>query len=50
MLNRTNACKMLMRYNRQGNIETVCLLVNQKAKHHINIGIDIEEYDQIKNR
>lgn len=31
-------------------VETVCLLVNQKAKHHINIGIDIEEYDRIKNR
>lgn len=31
------------------NIETVCLLVNRNAKHNINVGIDIEEYNRIKN-
>lgn len=32
-------------------IETVCLLVNQKAKakQHVNVGIDAEEYYKIKN-
>ena len=32
-------------------VETVCLLVNQnaKAKQHVNVGIDAEEYYRIKN-
>ena len=32
-------------------VESVCLLVNQnaKAKQHVNVGIDAEEYYSIKN-
>ena len=32
-------------------LETVCFLVNQnaKAKQHVNVGIDAEEYYKIKN-
>lgn len=32
-------------------VESVCLLVNQnaKAKQHVNVGIDAEEYYRIKN-
>ena len=32
------------------NVETVCLLINQnaKAKHHVNVGIDAEDYYKIK--
>lgn len=32
-------------------VETVCLLVTQnaKAKQHVNVGIDAEEYYRIKN-
>ena len=31
-------------------VETVCLLINQnaKAKHHVNVGIDAEDYYKIK--
>lgn len=29
--------------------ESVCLLVNPKARHHINVGIDSDEYYKIKN-
>ena len=32
-------------------IETVCLLINQnaQAKHHVNVGIDAEDYYKIKD-
>lgn len=31
-------------------VESVCLLINQnaQAKHHVNVGIDAEEYYRIK--
>ena len=31
-------------------VETVCLLINQneQAKHHVNVGIDAEDYYKIK--
>ena len=31
-------------------VETVCLLINQNAKekHHVNVGIDAEDYYKIK--
>ena len=31
-------------------LETVCLLINQnaQAKHHVNVGIDAEDYYKIK--
>lgn len=37
-------------FPRTGNIETVCLLINQNAsaKHHVNVGIDAEDYYRIK--
>ena len=33
------------------NVETVALLINQneKAKHHVRVGIDAEEYYKIKD-
>ncbi|KIR02871.1 RNA methyltransferase, TrmA family [Lachnospiraceae bacterium TWA4] len=35
-----------------GHVETVCLLINQnaKAKHHVNVGLDVEDYYRIKER
>ena len=32
-------------------METVCLLINQNAmaKHHVNVGLDAEDYYKIKN-
>ena len=32
--------------------ETVCLLINQnaQAKHHVNVGLDAEEYYQLKTK
>ncbi|MDV3427796.1 MAG: hypothetical protein LIR50_12350 [Bacillota bacterium] len=32
-------------------VETVCLLINQnaKAKHHVNVGLDAEDYYKIKD-
>ena len=41
---------MLMRNEVVMHVETVCLLVNQnaKAKQHVNVGIDAEEYYRIK--
>ncbi len=44
------ACAVDM-FPNTANCETVCLLVNQnaKAKQHVNVGIDAEEYYKIKN-
>ena len=38
-------------FPRTGNIETVVQLINQnaKAKHHVNIGVDAEDYYRIKD-
>ncbi len=30
-------------------VETVCLLINQNVKHHVKIGIDVEDYRNLKN-
>ena len=37
-------------FPRTGHVETVCLLINQnaQAKHHVNVGIDAEDYCKIK--
>lgn len=41
---------MLMRSKVSMHVETVVLLINQnaRAKHHIEIGIDAEDYYRIK--
>ena len=33
-------------------VETVCLLINQnaQAKHYVNVGLDAEEYYQLKTK
>ena len=38
--------------NFENTVETVCLLINQnaKAKHHMNVDIDAEDYYKIKER
>ena len=37
-------------FGHSGHVETVCLLINQnaQAKHHVNVGIDAEDYYKIK--
>ena len=42
--------RMLMRSKVSMHVETVCLLINQnaQAKHHVNVGIDAEDYYRIK--
>jgi hypothetical protein len=32
-------------------VESVCLFINQniKARHHVNVGLDAEDYHRIKN-
>ena len=42
--------RMLMRSKVSMHVETICLLINQnaKAKHHVNVGIDTDEYYKIK--
>ena len=45
-----NCPRMLMQSKVSMHVETVCLLINQnaQAKHHVNVGIDAEDYYRIK--
>ena len=60
---RQNCCGYVPRYERTPknewfdihsvfatHVESVCLLINQnaQAKHHVNVGIDAEDYYRIK--
>ncbi len=38
-------------FSQTPHVETVCLLINQnaRAKHHVNVGLDAEDYYKIKN-
>lgn len=47
----TSCARMLMRVKVSPHIETVALLINQnaKAKHHVRISIDAEDYYKIKD-
>lgn len=41
---------MVLSLDKGTHVETVCLLINQnaQAKHHVNVGIDAEDYYKIK--
>lgn len=47
-LKKTDRCFLLFAEN---DVETVVQLINQnaKAKHHVNIGVDAEDYYRIKD-
>lgn len=42
---------MIIKNGASGHVETVVCMINQnaQAKHHVNVGIDAEEYYRIKD-